>query len=262
MNLLFCRKKKWAGKHIAALGELLKELRVDLVVVTGDSTSTAHRDEYRLAAAFFKKLKEGGIEVAALPGNHDHYTRKAYCERHFYDYFPAHLMEGEHHFSHMSLKNHAVGVKHLPNGWWLVALDTALATSWISSRGFFSPEIEAHLRRVLEQIPNGDKVIVANHFPFFKNDSPRKILVRGDALKDVLKEFPKVKLFIHGHTHRCSVADLRKNGLPIVIDSGSTGMGSKVSWNLLDIEESTIHFQHFEAQEKTWESKSRQTFAL
>ena len=262
MNLLFCRKKKWAAQHIEALGTLLQEKGVDLVVLTGDATCTALQAEFRLAANFFKQLKKRGMDVVALPGNHDHYTKKAYRERTFYDFFPARLMEEGHHLSHYCLKSHAVGVKQLSQRWWLVALDTALATSWVSSRGLFSKEIEEHLRRLLQQIPEDDKVIMANHFPFFQNDSPRKILVRGEALQGVLKEYSQVKLYLHGHTHRRSVADLRENGLPIVIDCGSTGMGSKISWNLIDLEENGIRFQHFESEADTWKSGPLQTFKL
>ena len=262
MNLFFCRKKRWAAQHIEALGDLLEEKGVNLVVLTGDATSTSHSAEFRLAAAFFNQLKKRGMDVIALPGNHDHYTKKAYRERHFYNFFPARLMEEGHHLSHFCLKSHAVGAKQLPDGWWLIVLDTALATPWVSSRGLFSTEVEEHLRRLLKQIPEGDKVIIANHFPFFQSDSPRKILVRGKALQGVLEEFPKVKLYIHGHTHRRSVADLRENGLPIVIDCGSTGMGSKVSWNLIDLEENSVRFQHFESEANTWKGGPIQTFAL
>lgn len=262
MNLLFWRKKQWAAQHIEALGALLEEKKVDLVVLTGDATCTAQRSEFRLAASFFKKLNKRGMEVIALPGNHDHYTRRAYRERRFYDFFPARLMPDRHGVGRFCLKSHAVSAKQLPAGWWLVALDTALATPWVSSRGLFSKEIEEHLRHLLKEIPEGDKVIIANHFPFFQNDSARKILVRGDALRTLLEEFPKVKLYIHGHTHRRSIADLRENGLPIVIDCGSTGMGSNVSWNLIDLDIESIRFQHYESEAATWKGGPIQTFAL
>ncbi len=144
----------------------------------------------------------------------------------------------------------------------ILALDTALATPWVSSRGLFSKEIEKHLRSLLQQIPPDDKIIVVNHFPFFQNESRRKILVRGEALQNVLKDFPNVKLYLHGHTHRRSVADLRENGLPIVIDCGSTGMGSKVSWNLIDLEKEGVRFQHFESEADSWKSGPVQTFKL
>lgn len=262
MNLLFYRKKHWAAEHIEALADLLEEKGVNLVILTGDATCTARRAEFRLAANFFSKLNKRGMEVIVLPGNHDHYTRRAYRERRFYDFFPSHLMKEGHTFSHFCLKNHAVSTKQLHEGWWLVALDTALSTPWISSRGLFSKEIEAHLRRLLKEIPHEDKVILANHFPFFQNESPRKILLRGETLQKVLEEFPNVKLYIHGHTHRRSVADLRENGLPIVIDCGSTGMGPDISWNLIDLETNSIRFQHFESGANTWKGGPIQAFTL
>ncbi|HAZ15721.1 MAG: hypothetical protein A2Y28_05490 [Chlamydiae bacterium GWC2_50_10] len=262
LNLLLFRKREGAAKLLDSLCQLLFHLKVELVLITGDLTSTSHRSEFQLATLFVKQLHALGMEVVSLPGNHDHYTKRAYRQRRFYDFFPGHFMHEGHPFSSVNLKTHAVGVKSLGNHWWLVALDTALATSLISSRGYFSKEIEDHLRDVLIKIPKKDNVLLANHFPFFQNDHPRKKLVRGEALKSLLEEFPCVKLYLHGHTHRRCLADLRANGLPLILDCGSTGMGGRVCWNLIDLEEGLIRIEHFDSKEAQWEGGKVHSFSL
>ncbi len=261
LNLLFKRKKEWQGALIKALIPQFKELKVDLVLFTGDATSTSHPKEYREAANFFKELSDLGIEVVALPGNHDHYTQKAHRERRFYLSFEPHFNAPEP-LAHFSLKTHGVAVKKLLNGWWIVALDTAPSTSWISSRGHFSQECERHLRTALDAIPPSDPILLANHFPFFQHESQRKILVRGKALQEVLEAHPNIKLYLHGHTHRLCVADLRSTGLPIILDCGSTGMGPAVSWNLLTLSPTEIHLTQFESHASSWSQARTQRFLL
>src|SRR3972149_3443827 len=149
LNLLLFRKRGQAARLLHTLVHLLEALKVELVIVTGDLTSTSHKDEFLQAAAFVRELKERGMDAVVIPGNHDHYTKRAFRKRRFYDFFPARLTEETGHaLGNFCLKSHAVGVKPLAPHWWLVVLDTALATSLISSRGLFSFDIQGHPRRV------------------------------------------------------------------------------------------------------------------
>jgi 3',5'-cyclic AMP phosphodiesterase CpdA len=224
VNLLFSRRHDFEQSRLFALPELLTQLKVDHVVICGDVSTTGRKEEFELAASLSKAIEDKGIKTITIPGNHDHYTRKGYRQRWFYDYFPEE-----------QLKTEAVTAKPLGKGWWIVALDTALATSWTSSQGFFSPKIEALLLKTLTKIPDTDRVIMANHFPFFEHDSPRKTLQRGPYLQETLRNHPKVKFYLHGHTHRHCIADLRADGLPILLDSGSTPHRQHGTWNLIDI---------------------------
>jgi 3',5'-cyclic AMP phosphodiesterase CpdA len=261
LNLLFSRRKKSGQANLPALIELLKSLETHLVIITGDLTTTSLKKEYQLAQNFLHVLSDQGIKVVVIPGNHDHYTKEAYREKHFYEFFPSTLHTHQETHS-LNLKEHALAIKPLTQTWWLIALDTALSTSLISSRGLFSKALEDKLKETLSHIPNNHKVIIANHFPFFTQDSPRKILARGNALKETLKQFPQVKLYIHGHTHRSSLADLRGNHLPIILDSGSTGMLPRQSWNRLLLKEEELTIQQFELQNSHWQAFRTETFSF
>jgi 3',5'-cyclic AMP phosphodiesterase CpdA len=243
LNLIFSRKREFVTERLSSLVGLFQDLKVDYVLVTGDLTTTSLEEEFAQALAFFKELNGVGIEVFCLPGNHDHYTKKAYKKKLFYSYFSSNFSSSS---TWCDLQERGLAIKQLMEGWWLIVLDTALATSLTSSQGFFSPELENLLFQELSSISEKDKVIIANHFPFFHNDDPRKALKRGHSLMQQVQRFPNIKFYLHGHTHRQCIADLRPNHLPVILDSGSTSHRDRGSWNLLEIDQRRSLVQAFQ----------------
>lgn len=233
-NLLINRKKKFNPAHLYTLIPLFQELQLDGVLLTGDLTTTSHAREFEMAKKFVDALIKAGLNVFLIPGNHDHYTRSAYKKRQFYSYFnPVHAKDP---MSFFKLQDDKVSVIHLGKNWWLLALDSAEPTSLFSSHGVFSEQVQKNLEHALSLIPSNHKALLINHFPLFEIEN-KKSLHRCEELRDVLRRYPQVKLYLHGHTHRHIVADLRPSQLPIVADSGSTGQKKEASWNLIDITE-------------------------
>src|SRR5690606_15056194 len=56
---------------VAALEAWLIERQPELVIISGDLTQRARTRQFRQAADFIKRLRSGGVEVLAVPGNHD-----------------------------------------------------------------------------------------------------------------------------------------------------------------------------------------------
>lgn len=56
---------------VAAVEAFLFERRPDLVVISGDFTQRARVAQYREACAFVERLEAGGLQILAVPGNHD-----------------------------------------------------------------------------------------------------------------------------------------------------------------------------------------------
>jgi 3',5'-cyclic AMP phosphodiesterase CpdA len=262
LNLIFSRRHTFLHSRLSSLIPFFKELEIDALLVTGDLTTTSRKEEFAAAAEFLNQIKKEGIPVFVLPGNHDHYTKSAFKKKLFYDFFTPSYSQGIERVQCYSLKEHGVTAKKLTSHWWLVAIDTALATSLISSRGRFSETVEYNLRTILSLIPESDSVLLANHFPFFEHESPRKILERGDALKKLLREFPLVKLYTHGHTHRQCIADLRGNQLPVILDSGSASCRTSGSWNLIDLAAKGCDVRAFawNEEEEPWQVSKQQSF--
>ncbi len=243
-NSWLVRRSELDTHHLDSLPGIFSQLGVNLVLIAGDLTTTGRMVEFRMARQLIQKMKERGIEVALVPGNHDHYTHLSYWQGRIYRYFPDETSD--------ALARRRVALRQLAPHLWLITMDTALATSWISSEGDFSEKIETELERILIQIPQDDSAILLNHFPLFCLDHRLKKLRRDTELRALLRRFSQVKLYLHGHTHRHSIADLRPDNLPIVMDSGCVSHCKWGRWNLIDMAEKGCNISSHAWQEGLW----------
>lgn len=246
LNLIASRKKVYTPDNLNALLETFKQLQISHVLITGDFSCTSLKEEFALGQDFVSSLKNLKMQVFCIPGNHDQYTSQAYRDQTFYDYFASSFCDATASFPPtMSLKQEKVTAKYLGEQWWLVGLDTALATSLLSSSGKFSEEIEKNLIHVLDTIPKDHQIILMNHFPIFELGSPRNKLFRKEALRSILQHYNNIRFYLHGHTHRHCVADLRPNQLPVVLDSGSVAHKTKGTWNFIEISKEGCRVQPY-----------------
>ena len=254
-NYFFKRKKEFAHDRLLELIDLFKAQKITHVIITGDLSVTGRKIELKMAEQFVQLLKKENIIVFTIPGNHDHYTKRSYRKKRFYRFFDSHYDQN----CPFNLKDHKVTYTQFSNGVWLLALDTAVATSFISSEGYFSPEAEENLEKVLSQIPSQDTVILLNHFPFFQNDAVKKRLVRGPILKNILQKYPNILLYLHGHTHRQIAADLRSNDLPIISDSGCTPHIKDGACHLFDLSDPLLKLNVYR-YENEWKEIQTHTY--
>ncbi len=313
LNFIFGRRNHFDHNRLETLPLLLKSLDVTHAVVTGDLTTTSAPAEFNRAKRFISQIEAQGIEVFCIPGNHDHYTKKSYEDRHFYDHFSSSWQEGIPHVGkkeriwkggarnlsqaeptpkqpnlnklgdaggsqipwlpddaktllftdvRYNLKSSGLTAKQLSPGWWIIGLDTALATSWFHSTGYFSPQTEQALEHLLQDLPPEDQVLLVNHFPFFQHESPRKRLVRGEALQKVLEKHPQIKIYCHGHTHRRCIAPLRSSGLPLILDPGSTAHRKNGGWHLIELNEHSASIAHYSWNQNEWTASPSETYEL
>jgi 3',5'-cyclic AMP phosphodiesterase CpdA len=240
-NLIFKRRGQHSKLQAEKALDQLEAAGVTHVLITGDFTITGTGKEYKEASQFIEKIKAKGWPIFILPGNHDHYTRKDSKQRTFY-----------RHLEALSpLHEERVAFYDLDDSWRLILLDTSLATKWNLSSGLFSEEMEKKLKALLEE-SRGKRVIIANHFPFFHHEAPHRRLSRGEALGALIKEYDNVEFYLHGHTHRPTLADLRENGWPVVIDSGSLSHVERGGWNLIDLSKSKWTVSQFLHKQGTW----------
>ena len=258
LNFLFGRRRIFSYERLQLLPALFKERGITHVLITGDLTTTSAPAEFEKAREFVQALQAQGLQVLCIPGNHDQYTRTAYAKQLFYDYFPT---EWEANSSY-NLKQHGMTAHQLSDTWQLVGLDTALATSWFFSSGYFSENTEKNLIEFLTQLSADQHVILFNHFPFFQHETFRKRLQRGDALRKILKRFPQVKIYCHGHTHRQCLADLRASQLPIILDSGSIVHRDRGTWNELSLSPEKLVTEIFSWKDEKWQPTRQESYEL
>ena len=211
-----------------------------------------------MAKNLFQEIEKIGIKCFFVPGNHDHYTKQAQKEKLFYQYFEN---QSSSNLSGFSLKKDGVEAHLLKDGIWYIGLDTALATGYFSSNGTFSYKIETDLTQLLCQIPSSSKIILVNHFPFLDITSQRKTLKRKKALTALLKKHPNIILYLHGHTHKHAIEDLRKENLPIILDSGSAALNTVGRLNIITLNQTSCEIEVFRFQDK-WKKVKDQTFIL
>src|SRR5438552_10851343 len=56
---------------VAAVAERVDEEEPDVVVISGDFTQRARTEQFHEACKFLERLRERGLEVLGVPGNHD-----------------------------------------------------------------------------------------------------------------------------------------------------------------------------------------------
>lgn len=256
-NFLFKRKREFAYDRLIELVHLFKNQGVTHVIITGDLSVTSRLIEFSMCHKFIDLLKKEGFTVFTVPGNHDQYTRRSYKKKEFYHFFDSKFDQN----CPFNLKEHKVTYTQIEDHLWLIALDTAIATSLTSSQGYFSPETEENLEKILTTIPPEDKIILFNHFPFFQNDVVSKQLVRGPLLKSLLMKHPNVLFYLHGHTHRQIVADLRSNQLPIISDTGSTPHLKEGACHLFSLDHNEVKLDVYR-YENSWQEKETHRFKI
>jgi len=241
------REKNFSFEQVELLPELFSDLKVDFILLGGDFTSTSLREEFESATSFVGKFKQPWI---AIPGNHDTYTQRSQKKKMFYQYF------ANSHKTLSSLKQDGVEGHKIAPSLWIVSLDTSFPS--FSSKGRFSKNLESKLEKLLSEIPSKDKIVLFNHYPFFKQEASSHSLERGEALEEILRSRPNIVLYLHGHTHRHSVADLRPSGLPIILDSGSCAQTQKGTWNLIDLEEKSCTISTYSWLPQWTQTKSQE----
>jgi len=161
-NLLFSRGRKFKPHKLIGFADFLVDTRVDLVIVSGDFSTTAREIEFGMALDFIDEIIERKIHVLTIPGNHDHYTKRAYKRKTFFEYFDNASL---HSPSPLNLKNHGVEIKQIGQDIYWIGLDTTLATPLFASFGVFSESIEEQLENALKLLPADATIILTNHYP-------------------------------------------------------------------------------------------------
>jgi 3',5'-cyclic AMP phosphodiesterase CpdA len=251
-NWLFHRKSKISEKPLQNLPETLKQLGVDLILLNGDFTSTSLPSEFAKAQKFIAKLPSPWI---AVPGNHDKYTYRSERRK---DYF--YYIRPSRPSDHWSLSEEKIEAHHLQNDFWLIALDTTRATNIFSSRGIFSERLENQLKRLLALLPQNAKIALFTHYPFLQNDEPRRELSRASHLEKIIQSDPRIKVYLHGHSHRQTIANLQPSNLPLILDSGCVSHGETASFHLLEILPNGMKVELYRRQNKTWQKTKEEIF--
>lgn len=229
---------------------VLKELEVQWVFISGDFTTTSTKEEYEIASSFIKALKDQGLKVLCIPGNHDHYTLSAHKARRFYQYMDA----------PKELKKNRFAFVPLDSSTSCLLLDTTYATPFWSSQGLFTKELEKELTDFLDKRPPHQRFFVMNHFPIYPNDRPKRHqMKRKQALLDLLMNTPNIVAYLHGHTHR---SELSLSQTPLSINCGSLTLTQHGSFHVMNLESEFLEVEQYQLFNEKWQAMWKKTFPM
>ena len=203
----------------AAVNRLVDE-RPDLVLVTGDLSNLGLRSEWHAAQRLLQPLRDVGIRVGVIPGNHDYYVRGSA------------MGAFEHTFAHWQWADSRLSA-HYPfvmraGNISVLMMNSAIPTMPLFAYGRVS-RAQLHRAAQLAEIERfqGQKLIVALHHhpipaPHKKVDATRD-LKDARQVRDLARDI-RAELVLHGHNHYQYLRRLSSGQGPIVVglSSGTT----------------------------------------
>lgn len=238
-NYLLVRKWRHSTVHLSALAAFINGLGVDGVFLTGDLTTTAQHQEFKEASAFTALFR---APLSLLPGNHDRYTQEAMEEQLFENYFPQEKM-----------------LFPIKENWWGLSLDCAFPTPIGYANGRFTSEQERSAEERLATLPKEASVVLICHFPLFDSGDPRHDLLGNERLQALVRRWPCIKLYLHGHLHTPFIDE--RLGYPLVVNAGCCAT-REGSFFLLEIEEQRCTVKHYGLRGGNWHILREQFFQL
>ncbi len=235
---LLGRSAHFTRATVEALVDAVVRAEPDVVVCTGDLTSTATPQEFALAAALLAPITER-FPFIVIPGNHDVYTGES--SGRFQAYFGEWSNNGAHPWARAF-----PGVE-------FVAVDVSRPDTL--SRGF-TPK--AQLSALDSLLHGGDTpVVVLVHYPLRnRRGEPygpfTRNLENAADLERVLARHPRVVAVLHGHEHHGYRTTIPRDGAPIVsLNPGASGYAflperrRTAHFNLYDIQGASVGVERF-----------------
>ncbi|HIA01406.1 MAG TPA: metallophosphoesterase [Myxococcales bacterium] len=225
VNLLIGRHKNHPLELAERLIADVTSQSLDHVVVTGDVTNLSLPGEFQRAAGLLRLI--GGYDaLTVIPGNHDIYTRGAEKQRRFESYF-GHTLFG----SDMDSEDRDFpAIKDLGEVL-VIGLCSAFASSLLTSWGRVGDE---QLSRLESQLSSGKydnhfKVALVHHNIHQRGFLAEKTALlkdRDEVVQRLLKL--KVKLLLHGHTHKAHRFEVSRDDHTMqIMGSGSSTWNSR-----------------------------------
>lgn len=200
---------------VAAVEAYLFENQPDLVVISGDFTQRARVAQYEMACAFVDRLGKGGLQVLAVPGNHDvplydvarRFLRPLDRYKRFIEDDLCPYWENER----------------------LAVLGVNTARSLTIKDGSISYEQMHRIRQAFREVPPEKTRILVTHHPLFAmplgeaGELTKTVARQPDALEAVADA--GVHILLAGHFHRTYASSARKMvenaGPALVIQAGT-----------------------------------------
>jgi Icc-related predicted phosphoesterase len=261
----------------AAFTDRMKELHPDALILTGDMTFNGEKTSHRQVAGRLHRLRQAGIPVLVIPGNHDLENPLAgsylgdegepaeAITKDDYQKLYGDLMLPDAYTSQQNPESDAMVISRYPSSFgyvcalsdslWVLAVDVNGNTyPGEVSRGILA-WAEGQLCRAKEQ---SITVIGISHQNLFSHNAlfgPQYRMIGAEHLKELYQKY-KVKLHLSGHTHVQHT--LTEDGVTEIVTS-SLSLGS-CSYGVLEIHPAEQTAEYHTEMLEAFAKGARETF--
>jgi 3',5'-cyclic AMP phosphodiesterase CpdA len=194
-NYRFRRRFRHDLKLLERAVEYILDVRPDVAVCTGDLTSTGQPGEFEKSLAILKPLKESGIPVIYMPGNHDCYVKRPKCVQAMKD-MVAYLSCGRYTFDTLPAQIRLGGAEFL-------LVNTSRPSNLLCSWGFIYKEDSRRISDWCQEEKSLPRILLS-HYPMTEDHPILRVRHRLFGQKDILRllEDKKIDLALCGHVHK------------------------------------------------------------
>ncbi len=194
-NYSFRRRFRHDLGRFAAGVRYILESRPDLAVCTGDLTSTGQPGEFEKVRRILEPLRNSGVPVVYMPGNHDCYVKREKCVAAVREMFRW-LNQDRMDFDDLPLAWDAGEVE-------LLLVNTSAPSNLLCSWGFLTGADREWLLEELRK-PRRKPRILVSHYPLLEKHPllrTRHRLFGQKAVAEALRD-GRLDLSLCGHVHR------------------------------------------------------------
>ncbi|MFA7184690.1 MAG: metallophosphoesterase [Victivallales bacterium] len=194
-NYCFRRKFVFHIERLKKAVTYILDSKPDVVVCTGDLTSTGQPGEFAKVTSILKPLRDSAIPVLFVPGNHDYYVRRKKCTdamreavlwftrgRYAFDDLPAAFDFGECEF---------------------LLINTSFPSNLLCSWGFVKEDSRKFLLDYCAE-PKSKPRILVSHYPVIEDHPILRLRHRLFGQEEIVAMLTdgRLDLSLCGHVHR------------------------------------------------------------
>ena len=191
-NLLVNRRRRFRHNLLRSMVGQAIELNPDMLLLSGDVTTTSLKREFEDVARALKPLADR-VPTVLVPGNHDRYTFSAARSR-LIDRMLEAWVPGR--FPH---------TRELTDRWRLLALDAAAPRVYNARGRLGAVQFEA-AKRYVASLDQTQGLVVLCHYPCalpgHVHEHESHALQERDALRQLLEQSKARVVYLHGHIHQ------------------------------------------------------------
>lgn len=237
-NYTFRRRFKFDVSYLRKFVTAMLQNPPDLIVCTGDLTSTGQQGEFSKALNLLRPLIRAKIPMLYVPGNHDYYVFHHRCNQAMKNVFRRLNCS-------FSLEFDALPQKRIFKDVRFLIVNESMPSNLISSCGYLSAFSSDFLTRICVNNAESPFTILIGHYPIIEKNPILRIRHRLFGQKNIvpLIQYEKIDLSLNGHVH-APYTRLNAHNRGEVC-AGSISKNQCYAEILLDTETKNIQIQYY-----------------